>query len=412
MERALRSIFDTFASPVTVVTLGLALIGFLAFGVVVPQVTAEQLTLSYPSALAHVIDPLQLGDAFHSWLFRALALMLVLSLAARGLERWLTGAASAASAAHLGRNAFVATAPAVDVALQDLLRTAVPRAPVRLEPKGVVSASRGLTAEGALVLALGVILLAVAPALTGPSLTGRLFIVDGLDPIASSRSRAERLDGGDFIPWKPDFGMACAPATEGAALGPRQCTLTLLGQRVGAALEPGKDLEFLNYRLSFVGARRLSDVAGAMVTVTHPDGTAGKTVGAGDTIDLTVPGAKGPTFTAMVGTLGRHDPLGLLVGPGGTLDGATRASATVVPRTELELAIQTTAHWPYVAGGLALLLVGIVLMVAWPGYRVTLERRGADVVVTVRGVGAFTNSEAVAKGVAAHIAARSEQAST
>jgi hypothetical protein len=409
-------LFRLLSSPVTAVVLGSLLLMVLSAGLWVPQGADADVARAIPSAIAQVAIPLGLTDLAASWLVETLAVMLALNLVGYALSR------SAAAAAVTGDDTVEpshgdtvavaltpvalpgrATALVHDVTgpIDALVRPALPKlflGSLRSRDLGhdtsQVHGRSGLRVEAFLLGVIGVALIAFAPRIGGNALDARLRILEGDDDVAASWVRGERRQGDLWIPWKSSFKLSCAASPEAAPLAPRSCTVLIDGKPHQATLEAGRDLEFDGLRITWTGVSRTATVGGVDLTLVHPAASTQGAARPGDVIDLVrAEDPKSPIASALVGTTSAGDPLGIIPGSDVATVKAGPLSATVVPRRELHFRVQSTAHAPWVAGGLALLAIGLALAFMFPNYRLDVLKRGTQVVITVDGTGLLARPE-------------------
>ncbi len=381
--RSLRPFFDALTAPAAPLWFGLILLVVLSAGISVPQVPEEELARAVSPAVRQVVVPLGLNDVLRSWPFEFTAALMLLSVAGRGLRRWVESQRAATADGDVAG----ATAASLGADAQRIGGALGKGWSVRAR-----EATRGPRTEGWLLLALGTTVLLVG-SLQAP-LSARIRVLDGDDAVARAHFLAERIERGHRVRWDPGFTLGCrARIAHAPESSPLDCRLTIGASPFDASVEPGRDLELPECgpgaapcRVTLIGVDRATDVAGATLTLSalypvHPAAPVVVTtpVGVGDVIDLNASGA------IVTATIAGGDPLALV-----PTDGPLpKISARVTPRAEYWFAVRSTAPDPWVATALVLLALGAALLAVAPSYRV--RWRPHLKTLEVSGFGALAN---------------------
>ncbi len=380
--------FLVSASPRTTFVLLGMLLGVLALGMVVPQhVAYDTIGHSYSASLAQVIRAFGVHHVAGAWPTQLLVVLLILNVSARLVKSQLQPSEEAAGDAW---RATVVDADDVDgpdagTPIAQALQAALPKWRVR-EAGATTLASRGLVTEGVVIVLVGVLTLCAAWAVAELSgERGRVFVMTGGDDAAKSRFRAEHLTGDTSLPWNPDFDMTCSQTSDGSLLGDRQCLINIDGSPHQATLKPGRDLEFLGYRLTLVGVRRRSGVGGFAMEISNAGASTRTTAAVGSPVDL--PQGDRTLATLLVSGNAPADPIGVLLNTGTPPESVADLAVRTHPRVVLELAVGRTNHDPWVWAGLTMVLIGLLVAGVLPSYRVRASRKGGKWALHVRGVG-------------------------
>ena len=381
-------VFRVAASPRATLFM-VAIIGLLlAVGMFVPQQIAyEDIASSYSASWAQVFRALDLHRIGSSWLLQGSAVLLVLNLLARLLASQIPGHTRSIP---VGGQRLEGPNGRPD----DMLKSAFPRARVQLVSPGLAEGRLGMAAVGLALLGVGLLILGGAYAMAVRSGTlGKVEMVTGSDKAATSRFVGFRLDKDVWLPWEPPFQMRCAPTSDATMLGERQCLMNYEGKAHQATLTPGRDLEFMDLRLTMVGLNRVTGVGGFDVMVEREGKRNTQTASVGSPLDI----SEGGKLMATVLPTGNApgDPVGIVpVGdiPTNVLSGI-KISAR--PRTMITLRVASVSHVLWVWVGLGVLGLAIFLALVLPSYRIVLRRAEDGWTVHIFGVGLLAKDASV-----------------
>ncbi len=372
--------FSIASSRVVTIALALTLTLLCGVGALVPQgVTREVLARSLSPSLMQAVAALELHHVLTAWPTLLIGALLVLNVMGRWLRSRLELEITPTSADEGRQHLLPETKSTLTSA--EALTLALPRWSIRRLDPGCATAETGLVREGWWIAALGTtgLLGALAYAqLAGAN--GELRIVTGAfdDPSAIGRTVAQRNDGDVSVPWRPGFDVRCQPSASGRPDGLRQCLVLQGGSTFKVDMEPGRDVEVGDLRITLTGVRRRPEIPGFDVVVTSGDS---RTVLTGSVaVPLDVGGDAsgiGRLATLVLTGAGAEDPVLVYDGsPTGPAPGDLKVMT--LPREELTFRLATTTHAPWVFGALTLLVLGLGLALVWPSAQVRLERTGTS----------------------------------
>ena len=389
-------VFRVAASPRATLFM-IAVIGLLlAVGMFVPQQIAyEDVASSYSASWSQVFRALDLHRIGSSWLLQGSVVLLVLNLLARLLASQIPGHTRSIPAGG-------ETLKGPNGRPDDMLKSAFPRARVQLVSPGLAEGRLGLAAVGLALLGVGLLILGGAYAMAMRSGTlGKVELVTGSDKAATSRFVGYRLDKDVWLPWKPPFQMRCAVTADATMLGERQCLIDYEGKAHQATLTPGRDLEFMDLRLTMVGLNRVTGVGGFDVVVER-DGKRNTQTGAvGSPLDVIEGGELMATILPTGNAPG--DPVGIV--PGGDVPTSVLSGMKVStrPRTMITLRVASVSHVLWVWIGLSVLGLALFLALVLPSYRIVLRRAEDGWTVNVDGVGLLAKDAMVLEALATEL---------
>jgi len=371
--------FEALASRRTTIGIMATFCVLTSAGLFVPQgVPASTITASYSTSLSQLIVAMGIHNVMSSWAMQLLSVALVVHLLAVLIQGWMTGPVERVSASR-----FVwVTAQALRSSgahPEAFLRKALPDWRIRsLGPKRAV-ATRGVGFVGFLLLVLGFCLLVSSWILHGWLDTkGRVQLVTGpLDDSATTGwYSAELHDGDRYRQWDIGFKLACEQAVGSDWNGTRKCAVTREGQTSTVDLIPGRDLQIEAHRLTLIGMDRDANVGGFEVIASLDGVVQRSTASIGTPIPVISNGKE--IATLLVSGLSAVDPVAVVPAPGVSRERVESITVSVQPRARLTFSVATNRfHWVTLGGG-CLVVLGLLMALLFPGYRVYVVGDGDE----------------------------------
>jgi hypothetical protein len=364
--------FDIISSKKTTIVLVACLCALFSVGLFVPQGISDQAVGDvYSSAIAQVVIALDAHHIARSWAMQLLSICMlvhVLGLLIGGVLKgwgdrqtptrmvWMTATGLRASGGQP----------------EQFVRRALPDWRIQSRGERRAVATRGMGVEGFGVTVIGVGLLISAWLLHAwLDVEGRIELVTGPadDAAVSAWFNAEKWEGNRYHPWSPGFTLSCEQVDGDPVRAERRCIVNSDEQKGEVTLGPGLDMSYKGYRLTLVGVHRDANVGGVEVKTTL-DGQEleGQTASIGTPLPIVRAGKE--LATVVLSGFSSADLVAVAPSPGVTRDVVDTMKISVTPRTKLTFRVTTQNYlWPLWIG-FPVLLMGLVMVLVLPGYRV------------------------------------------
>jgi|GEM_PF-3846658 len=363
--------FDIISSKTTTIVLVACACALFSVGLFVPQGVSDQaLGDMHSSTIAQVVIALDAHNIVRSWAMQLLSICMlvhVLGLLVGGVlkgwgERqsptrmvWMTATGLRASGGQP----------------EEFVRRALPDWRVQSLGERRAVATRGMGVQGFGVIVIGVGLLISAWLLHAwMDVEGRIVLVTGSadDAATTAWFKAEKWEGDRYHPWSPGFTLTCDPADGDPIRAERRCIVSSEEQKGEVTLGPSRDMSYMGYRLTLVGVHRDTNIGKPEVRTTLNGRMQQTSARLGDAIPVVR--ENNEIATVVMSGFTSADLVAVVPAPGVKRDVVDSIEISVIPRTVLTFRVTTQNYlWP-VWIGFPVLLIGLMMVLVLPGYRV------------------------------------------
>lgn len=347
------------------------------WGLFIPQ-NSDMVTLSqsYPPVVTYLVAAFDLNQIEKSWITHLLLILLALHIMARWLTHMLASSVPQNALNSDIERRVVSAENADESAEQWLFKWKAGRHIERTSPTRVRARS-GYRREGLVFLAISFLAFALSLYFNQRSATHAqlsLMTGEGDDARTQARYVGRQLVAGKWLTWKPPFTMNCGNLL--AESGERQCRIGQPDERYEVTLKPGVDILFNGFRMTLIGEDRVTGMSGFEIEATAPGELARFKGAVGRSFDINH--TKRLLSSVLLSGTSPEDPTALFPGPGADPERLSQLQLKLSPRTELHFKISKNTPLAFVAGGVFLFLLSLLLLVIVPAYTVEIDHSNSN----------------------------------